>query len=183
MQEALNLFDSICNSRWFTKTQIILFLNKIDLFKEKLKDSKIKNFFIDFQPLPSHASDQDRLQAGADFFSNKYISFNQSPTKQVSPSSSLLVFPSWKKLIDWVCVCFFRFMCILLVQLIPVKFVLYSLLLMISFVANCEPKSTQISYVRLDWSSRTMLLSGNSHNVCWTPTNPVDWLPCRRCRI
>ncbi|KAH9814822.1 guanine nucleotide-binding protein subunit alpha [Melampsora americana] len=83
MQEALNLFDSICNSRWFTKTSIILFLNKIDLFKEKLKESKIENFFMDFHPLPSHASDQDRLQAGADFFSNKFISLNQSPTKQV----------------------------------------------------------------------------------------------------
>lgn len=30
MQESLALFDSICNSRWFVKTSIILFLNKID---------------------------------------------------------------------------------------------------------------------------------------------------------
>lgn len=29
MQEALTLFDSICNSRWFVRTSIILFLNKI----------------------------------------------------------------------------------------------------------------------------------------------------------
>ena len=36
MQEALTLFDSICNSRWFVKTSIILFLNKIDRFREKL---------------------------------------------------------------------------------------------------------------------------------------------------
>ncbi|CAG8440689.1 14564_t:CDS:2 [Cetraspora pellucida] len=36
MQEALTLFDSICNSRWFVKTSIILFLNKIDRFQEKL---------------------------------------------------------------------------------------------------------------------------------------------------
>merc|ERR1719381_34416 len=28
--EALNLFDEICNSRWFTETSIILFLNKRD---------------------------------------------------------------------------------------------------------------------------------------------------------
>jgi hypothetical protein len=40
MQEALTLFDSICNSRWFVKTSIILFLNKIDRFKEKLPVSR-----------------------------------------------------------------------------------------------------------------------------------------------
>ena len=36
--EALNLFDEICNSRWFTETSIILFLNKRDLFMEKIND-------------------------------------------------------------------------------------------------------------------------------------------------
>ena len=41
MQEALTLFDSICNSRWFVKTSIILFLNKIDLFAEKLPRSPL----------------------------------------------------------------------------------------------------------------------------------------------
>lgn len=29
LQEALTLFDSICNSRWFVRTSIILFLNKV----------------------------------------------------------------------------------------------------------------------------------------------------------
>lgn len=32
MQEALVLFDSICNSRWFIRTSIILFLNKVRAF-------------------------------------------------------------------------------------------------------------------------------------------------------
>src|SRR4051794_10860416 len=32
MVEALNLFEEICNSRWFHKTSMILFLNKRDLF-------------------------------------------------------------------------------------------------------------------------------------------------------
>jgi len=36
MDEALNLFDEICNSRWFKKTSMILMLNKRDLFKEKI---------------------------------------------------------------------------------------------------------------------------------------------------
>ena len=37
MQESVMLFDSVSNSRYFSETSIILFLNKIDLFKEKLK--------------------------------------------------------------------------------------------------------------------------------------------------
>ena len=37
MTEAIRLFDEICNSQWFTKTSMILFLNKVDLFSEKLK--------------------------------------------------------------------------------------------------------------------------------------------------
>lgn len=48
MQEALTLFDSICNSRWFVKTSIILFLNKIDLFKEKLPKSPMGKYFPDY---------------------------------------------------------------------------------------------------------------------------------------
>jgi hypothetical protein len=48
MQEALTLFDSICNSRWFIKTSIILFLNKIDIFKEKLPKHPLKESFSDF---------------------------------------------------------------------------------------------------------------------------------------
>lgn len=34
--EALDLFEEICNSRWFAETSIMLFLNKRDLFQEKL---------------------------------------------------------------------------------------------------------------------------------------------------
>ena len=49
MLEALMLFDSICNSTWFTKTSMILFLNKIDIFKEKIKDSPIKKYFPDYK--------------------------------------------------------------------------------------------------------------------------------------
>lgn len=36
MIESLNLFESTCNSPWFANTSIILFLNKKDLFEEKI---------------------------------------------------------------------------------------------------------------------------------------------------
>ncbi|RXM37458.1 Guanine nucleotide-binding protein G(k) subunit alpha [Acipenser ruthenus] len=41
MHESMKLFDSICNNKWFTDTSIILFLNKKDLFEEKITRSSL----------------------------------------------------------------------------------------------------------------------------------------------
>uniref|UniRef100_A0A8C7ZWP4 Adenylate cyclase-inhibiting G alpha protein n=2 Tax=Oryzias sinensis TaxID=183150 RepID=A0A8C7ZWP4_9TELE len=41
MHESMKLFDSICNNKWFTLTSIILFLNKKDLFEEKIGRSPL----------------------------------------------------------------------------------------------------------------------------------------------
>ncbi|KAL1843329.1 hypothetical protein VTJ49DRAFT_2146 [Mycothermus thermophilus] len=49
MMESLLLFDSIVNSRWFVRTSIILFLNKVDIFKQKLTRSPLGNYFPDYQ--------------------------------------------------------------------------------------------------------------------------------------
>jgi len=76
MQEALALFDSIANSRWFVRTSIILFLNKIDLFKEKLTRSPISNFFPDY-------SGGDSYDAGSAYFQQRFVSLNQSHTKTI----------------------------------------------------------------------------------------------------
>lgn len=48
MMESLVLFDSVVNSRWFVRTSIILFLNKVDLFKSKLARSPLSNYFPDY---------------------------------------------------------------------------------------------------------------------------------------
>ncbi|KIW08624.1 guanine nucleotide-binding protein alpha-3 subunit [Verruconis gallopava] len=48
MMESLVLFDSVVNSRWFMRTSIILFLNKVDLFKQKLARSPLSNWFPDY---------------------------------------------------------------------------------------------------------------------------------------
>lgn len=46
--ESLVLFDSVVNSRWFMRTSIILFLNKVDLFRQKLPRSPLSNYFPDY---------------------------------------------------------------------------------------------------------------------------------------
>lgn len=48
MHESLKLFDSICNNKWFTDTSIILFLNKKDLFEEKIKKSPLTVCFPEY---------------------------------------------------------------------------------------------------------------------------------------
>ncbi|VDB95884.1 unnamed protein product [Peniophora sp. CBMAI 1063] len=48
MAESLVLFDSVINSRWFLRTSIILFLNKIDVFKSKLPKVPLEKFFPEY---------------------------------------------------------------------------------------------------------------------------------------
>ncbi|KAL6072816.1 Guanine nucleotide-binding protein subunit alpha [Balamuthia mandrillaris] len=48
MKESLLLFDEICNSPWFMETSFILFLNKIDLFKEKIQRVDLRVTFPNY---------------------------------------------------------------------------------------------------------------------------------------
>lgn len=76
MQEALTLFDSICNSRWFVKTSIILFLNKIDIFRDKVERVPIEDYFDDYEGGPSY-------EAGCEYFKERFECLNTNETKQV----------------------------------------------------------------------------------------------------
>jgi len=49
MVESMKLFDSICNNKWFVITSIVLFLNKKDLFGEKIRRSPLTMCFPDYQ--------------------------------------------------------------------------------------------------------------------------------------
>ena len=76
LHEALTLFDSICNGKWFAKTPMILFLNKIDLLQEKLKRSKLVDYFPEYDS-------PNEFQPVVEFFTEKFRSINQSDTKQI----------------------------------------------------------------------------------------------------
>lgn len=76
MQEAMTLFESVANSRWFTKTSIILFLNKIDIFREKLPVSPLSNTFPEFRG----GNDYDMACA---FLLEKFVGLNNSPSKSI----------------------------------------------------------------------------------------------------
>lgn len=48
MHESLHLFNSICNHRFFALTSIVLFLNKKDLFEEKIKKVHLSICFPEY---------------------------------------------------------------------------------------------------------------------------------------
>jgi len=48
MAEALKVFEEILQSPWFKQTAIILFLNKRDLFAEKITKVRLKTYFPDY---------------------------------------------------------------------------------------------------------------------------------------
>ncbi|KAG8992070.1 guanine nucleotide-binding protein subunit alpha [Tulasnella sp. JGI-2019a] len=70
MAEALTLFEAVVNSRWFLKSSIILFLNKIDILKQKIPVSHIRTYFSDFK-----GADND-YTAACDYFKKRFISMN-----------------------------------------------------------------------------------------------------------
>lgn len=61
LSESIQLFDSIVNSKWFVNTQVMLFLNKIDIFIKKLKQSPLNNYF------PEYSGDPDDAKASVKY--------------------------------------------------------------------------------------------------------------------
>jgi len=76
MQEALELFGEVCNSEWFTKTDIILFLNKYDLYLEKMKTSNLATCFPDYKG----GNDPD---LGIEFIKKQFVTLVKTEGKQI----------------------------------------------------------------------------------------------------
>jgi len=71
MKESLVLFDEIANSHYFSETPIILFCNKEDLFREKIKNIPLTVCFDDFK---GPAGDFD---SAVGFIRQKFLSLNK----------------------------------------------------------------------------------------------------------
>ncbi|GAA5804055.1 hypothetical protein HPULCUR_009541 [Helicostylum pulchrum] len=77
MHEGLMLFDTICNSPWFVNTSMILFLNKIDIFKEKILTSPVSKYFPDFK------GNNSNFEETSDYFRKRFRRLNHNPSKSV----------------------------------------------------------------------------------------------------
>jgi len=75
MQESLKLFDEICNAPCFDKTSMILFLNKKDIFEEKIKRVPITVCFDDY-------SGSQNFDESSTYIRNKFLSLNNNPKEK-----------------------------------------------------------------------------------------------------
>ncbi|KAJ5069610.1 guanine nucleotide-binding protein g(o) subunit alpha [Anaeramoeba ignava] len=75
MNESLALFHEICTSPWFFESSFVLFLNKKDLLKEKVKKRDPSVFFKDYSGKPNNYKDsylfiKDKFQKSSDLQNN-----------------------------------------------------------------------------------------------------------------
>jgi tRNA U34 5-carboxymethylaminomethyl modifying GTPase MnmE/TrmE len=75
LHESLTLFQEICESPWFQETSLILFLNKRDLFAEKIKTVPLSNLFPEYRG--------KTYQDAADFVRRLFEAKNTSQDKQI----------------------------------------------------------------------------------------------------
>jgi len=76
MHESMMLFEEICNCQWFSDTAIILFLNKSDIFNEKIQRVDMKVCF------PEYTGGCD-AKAGTVFLKEKFCSLNRNKQKSI----------------------------------------------------------------------------------------------------
>ncbi|KAJ7083902.1 G-protein alpha subunit [Mycena epipterygia] len=71
LRDSLVLFDSVINSRWFRRTSVILFLNKIDVFQRKLREKPLERYF------PEYMGGND-LRKAAKYFLWRFMQANRA---------------------------------------------------------------------------------------------------------
>jgi GTPase SAR1 family protein len=71
MHESIKLFKEICNTKWFVNTSMILFLNKKDLFAEKIKKTDLKVCF------PEYTGGLD-FEAASTFIKETFLAQNET---------------------------------------------------------------------------------------------------------
>jgi len=76
MHEAIQLFDEICNSKWFQNTSMILFLNKKDLFEEKIQTVDLSVCFPEYRG-------EKTYDATSKYLEESFKKLNRQEEKQV----------------------------------------------------------------------------------------------------
>lgn len=62
MRESIKVFQQICNSRWFVNSPMLLFLNKKDVFEEKMVYSPISQCFPEFNDDENRGSEPEYIE-------------------------------------------------------------------------------------------------------------------------
>lgn len=76
MRESLLLFEEICNCRWFSRSAIVLFLNKSDIFKDKIQRISLKDYFPEYKGA-------NTFEDGSTFIKEKFLELNKNKQKWI----------------------------------------------------------------------------------------------------
>jgi len=78
MHESLQLFKEICNSDWFSQVALILFLNKSDLFQEKITRVSLDVCFQDYLG-------SAEFEEATEFIKKKFIQLDKTGRHKIYP--------------------------------------------------------------------------------------------------
>lgn len=77
MHEALNLFEDILKSEWFQQTAMILFLNKKDIFREKILENPLTVCF------PEYNGQQTNYRSCCKFIKEQFKARNKNSERKI----------------------------------------------------------------------------------------------------
>jgi len=76
MHESLQLFKELCNTKWFQQTAFILFLNKKDIFEEKIKRVPLTVCFPDY-------NGPQTFESASTFVKERFLELNDNKSKTI----------------------------------------------------------------------------------------------------
>lgn len=76
MHESLQLFKELCNTKWFSQTSFILFLNKKDIFNDKISRIPLTICFPEY-------TGPNNFEAGTSYIRDKFLDLNENKSKTI----------------------------------------------------------------------------------------------------
>jgi len=78
LHESIRVFDNIINNKYFANSTIILFMNKIDLFEDKVRRVPLKVCFAEY-------SGDNSYNDAAEYIKSKFIEVNKDENRLIFP--------------------------------------------------------------------------------------------------
>lgn len=77
MHEAMMLFESLINGEWFKRKPVILFMNKMDLFKQKIAISHVSTHF------PDYSGPEGEVEPAVKYFGERFRGITRVPDREI----------------------------------------------------------------------------------------------------
>jgi len=92
LEESIKLFNRLIHSMSFHNVPFILFLNKIDLFEEKLKNFPLESLtekYPDFNKFKKRCKESGDVKIGIEYFSQKFRDVSNGKTLYIFETNSI----------------------------------------------------------------------------------------------